>query len=226
MLRSSATCARVKPSNQKPFGMLHPLGPPSYPWKVIGIDFMGPLPPSKNCDRTFDMLTVIVDYLTGMVHLVPSGSMYKAKDVAELVFAEVYKLHGLPKVIVSDGDLLFTSQFWLHLHKLIGTKLKMSSLYYPEMDGLTERANCTIEQMLQQCIGPTQKDWVSKLPAIEFATNLACSETTGYSSFFLNSEYIPCSIIWDSATKTEFPGVHIFVQRLKLAVIAAHDNIL
>ncbi len=85
-----ATCARVKPSNQKPFRMLHPLGPPSYLWEVIGIDFMGPLPPSKNRDSTFNMLTVIVDHLTGMVHLVPSGSTYKAKDVAELVFAEVF----------------------------------------------------------------------------------------------------------------------------------------
>ncbi len=102
----------------------------------------------------------------------------------------------------------------------------MSSLYHPETDRLTERANCTIEQMLRQCIGPTQKDWVSKLPVIEFAINLACSETTGYSPFFLNSGHIPRSMIWDSATKTEFPSVHVFAQRLKLAVIAAHDNIL
>ena len=47
----------------------------------------------------------------------------------------------------------------------------MSSAYHPETDGSMERANHTITQMIQQCIGETQKDWVSKLPAVEFAIN-------------------------------------------------------
>ncbi len=84
------------------------------------------------------MLTVIIDHLTGMVYLVPSQMNYKSKDIAELIFAEVYKLHGLPKAIVSDRDTLFTSIFWSHLHSLIGTKLKMLSTYHPETDGLTK----------------------------------------------------------------------------------------
>ena len=69
---------------------------------MIGIDFVGPLPKSKSRDATFDTLTVIIDHLTGMVHLVPSRSTYTAKDIAELVFLEVYKRHGLPRAIVSD----------------------------------------------------------------------------------------------------------------------------
>ncbi len=108
------------------------------------------LPESKDRDGVYDMLTVIIDHLTGMVHLVPSRMNYKAKDVAELVFSEVYKYHGLPKAIVSDRDTLFTSIFWSHLHKLIGTKLKMSSAYHPETDGLTERSNRTVGAMLRQ----------------------------------------------------------------------------
>ena len=102
------------------------------------------------------------------------------------MFEEVYKLHGLPKHIISDRDVLFTSIFWGHLHKLIGTKLKMSSAYHPETDGSTERANQTVTQMLRQCIGEKQNDWVAKLPAIEFAINSARSESTGYAPFFLN----------------------------------------
>jgi hypothetical protein len=45
--------------------------------------------------------------------------------------------------------------------------------------------------MLRQCVGPKQKDWVSKLPAIEFAMNSTWSETTGYSPFFLNNGHMP-----------------------------------
>lgn len=46
-----------------------------------------------------------------MVHLVLSRIMYTAKQVAELVFSEVYKHHGLPRAIVSDRDSYFTSTF-------------------------------------------------------------------------------------------------------------------
>ena len=65
------------------------------------MDFVGPLPESKDRDASYDSITTVIDLLTGMVHLVPSRTNYTAKDVAELVFSEVYKHHGLPKIIVS-----------------------------------------------------------------------------------------------------------------------------
>lgn len=220
------TCRESKPSNQKPYGLLNPLPVPSQPWEAIGIDFVRPLPLSKDRNATYDSITVVIDLLTAMVHLIPSRTNYTAQQVAELVFAEIYKLHGPPKTIISDRDSLFTSIFWKHLHELIGTKLKMSSAYHPETDGSTERANQTITQMIRQCIGPTQKDWVSKLPGIEFAINSARSESTGYAPFFLNTGRMPCPMIWNSATRNEYPGVRVFAQRLKSAVMSAHDSVL
>ena len=102
----------------------------------------------------------------------------------------------------------------------------MSSAYHPETDGSTGRANRTIVQMIRQCIGPTQKDWVAKLPAIEFAINSSRSESTGYAPFFLNNGRMPRSMIWNSAKASEFPGVRVFAQRLKSAIMAAHDSVL
>ena len=170
---SCTTCQQSKPPNQKPYGLLNPLPVPAKPWEAVGVDFVGPLPKSKDRDSEYDSITVIIDLLTAMVHLVPSRSNYTAKDVAELMFTEVYKHHGLPRAIISDRDVLFTSLFWTNLNKLIGIKQKMLSAYHPETDGSTERANRTVGQMLRSCIGPNQKDWVSRLPAIEFAINLA-----------------------------------------------------
>lgn len=46
-----------------------------------------------------------------MVHIVPSRTTYTAREIAELMFAEVYKHHGLPRAIISDRDVLFTSLF-------------------------------------------------------------------------------------------------------------------
>src|SRR5262245_34458123 len=157
---SCIVCRRSKPNNQKPYGLLNPLPVPVRPWEAIGIDFVGPLPVSKNRNGDFDTITVIIDLLTAMVHLVPSRQDFRAKDIADLIFDHVYKLHGLPKAIISDRDSLFTSTFWKHLHKLMGVELKMSSAYHPETDGSTERANRTVTQMLRQCVRPDQKDWV------------------------------------------------------------------
>jgi hypothetical protein len=223
---SCTTCKRSKPSNQKPYGLLNPLPIPGNPWESIGVDFIGPLPESKNRDSSFDSITVVICLLTGMVHLTPSRTNYNARQMAELMFEEIYKHHGLPNSIISDRDVLFTSTFWEHLHQLLGTQLRMSSAYHPQTDGATERANRTVTQMLRQCINNKQTDWVSKLPAVEFAINSARSESTGYAPFFLNSGRMPRPMIWNSAPKTEYPSIRNFALQKKLALMSAHDSIL
>ena len=219
-------CKKSKPSNQKPYGLLNPLAVPSEPWESIGVDFVGPLPISRNRDGEYDSITVVICLLTAMVEIIPSHTTYKAQDIAELMFESVYKHHGLPKTIVSDRDALFTSTFWKHLNTLVGIKLKMSSAYHPQTDGATERANRTITQMLRQCINPNQKDWVSKLPTIQFAINSARSESTGYAPFFLNNGRMPRAMIWNNASPTEFSNVRQFALKKKLALISAHDSII
>ena len=146
--KSCHTCITSKLNNQKPMGKLKPLLVPYRQWEQIGIDFVGPLPGSKNRHGEFDMICIMIDHLTSMVHLVPSKSTYQVKDIAELVFENVYKLHGLPARIVSDRDSPFTSGFWEHFHKLTNTELRMSTAYHPQTDGITERANRTVGQML------------------------------------------------------------------------------
>jgi hypothetical protein len=120
-----------------------------------------------------------------MMHLIPSKQDYLAPDIAELIFENVYKLHGLPATI-SNHDSLFTSQFWDELHKRIGTDLRMSSSFLPQTDGATERINRKVTIMLWMCIVPNSRNWV--VPAVESAINSATLETTGYSPFFLNTE--------------------------------------
>lgn len=221
---SCGVCKVSKPSNHAPYGLPNPLEIPNRPWETIGIDFVGPLHPSKNVDRSYDMILVVICHLTSMVHLIPTKQTYKAKDIAEVLFDNVYKLHGMPKNIVSDRDSLFTSIFWNRLNQLTGVELRMSSAYHPQSDGATERANRTMTQMLCQCVGSSQKDWAIRLPAIEFAMNSACSSTTGFAPFMLNNGRMPLSMIWNK--DTEFPGVRNFAQKMKDAILTAHDAIL
>ena len=78
-----------KPNNHQPYGLLQAIAVPTRPWQSIGIDFMGPLPESENRHGKFDMLTVIIDHLTSMVHIIPSKSTYKARDVLHDAFVHL-----------------------------------------------------------------------------------------------------------------------------------------
>ena len=148
------------------------------------MDFMGPLPQSLGNDY----LLVIIDQLTSQVHLVPTTMWVTAKEVAWLFLKEVVRLNGVPKSIVSDCDTKVTSTFWRELHRLMGTKLLMSTVFHPQMDGATERANHSIGQILRMIINDDQKNWADKCPMVEFALN---STTTGFALFKLNQGYMP-----------------------------------
>ena len=83
-----------------------------------------------------------------MVHLIPTTKNVTAQQVARLYYDNIYRLHGLPKAIISDRDTKFTGDFWSIMQKLFGTDLLMSTAYHPQTDGQTERTNRTILQTL------------------------------------------------------------------------------
>ena len=108
------------------------------------MDFMGPLPVSNG----HNYLLVVIDHFTSEVHLIPTTTRVTAKEVSWLFLNEIVQLHGVPESIVSDCDVKFTSRFWKELHRLLGTKLLMSTAFHLQMDGATERANHSIMQVL------------------------------------------------------------------------------
>ena len=60
----------------------------------------------------FDSVLVVVDYLTKVVHFIPVKSTHTTIDIARIFIKEIFRLHGMPKVLVSDRDTKFTSNFW------------------------------------------------------------------------------------------------------------------
>ncbi|GKE35266.1 reverse transcriptase, partial [Tanacetum coccineum] len=93
-------------------------------------------------------LLVVVDKLSKYAHVLPITHPYTALQVAQLFLDNVYKLHGLPKTIVSDRDKVFISLFWQSLFKMLQVKLKMSTAYHPQTDGQTKIVNKCLETYL------------------------------------------------------------------------------
>lgn len=91
---------------------------------------------------------MVVDRFSKGVHLGMLRPNYTASTVANLFMKIMGKIHGMPRSLVSDRDPLFVSGFWQELFKLLGTKLRMSSVYHPQSDGQIEVLNRVIEQYL------------------------------------------------------------------------------
>ena len=104
------------------------------------MDFITHLPRTK---AGYNALYVVVDWLTKLVHIVPTTDTATAAvvHVAQLILDAVFRIHGLPRNTVSNRDVKFTSSFWTAFCEQVGIKLKMSSAYHPETDGHSERTN-------------------------------------------------------------------------------------
>lgn len=77
--------------------------------------------------------------------------------VAEIFNMEIVRLHGVPKKIISDGDVKFTSKFLKELFACLGTELAFSKTYHPQIDGKTKRANMILEGMLRMYVMHQQR---------------------------------------------------------------------
>ena len=118
-----------------------------------------------------------------MTHFIPCKRTTDAVMVAQLYFRKVYKLHGLPKSIVSDRDTRFLGHFWRCLWKLANTKLDFSSAYHPQTDGQTEVVNRSLGNLLRCLVDDNLKSWDLKLCQAEFAFNHSVNRSTGLSPF-------------------------------------------
>ncbi|CAA7401777.1 unnamed protein product [Spirodela intermedia] len=65
----------------------------------------------------------------------------------------IMKTYHLPKSIVLDYDVQFTSHFWKTLWSLLGTKLKFSTTYHPQTDGQIEVVNHSLGNLLRSLVG-------------------------------------------------------------------------
>lgn len=122
---------------------------------MITMDFIDGLPQSgkANC------ILVVVDKFTRYAHFLPLNHPFTAAKVARVYLDNVYKLHGLPKAIISDRDPVFTSKFWQELFHAIGSELNMSTPYHPQTDGRQNgsisvwKFFCDVSYMLAQVAG-------------------------------------------------------------------------
>ena len=98
---------------------------------------------------SYDLILVIVNLLTKMVHDESVKVTIDALGLAEVILDMVVRHHGLPDSIVTDRGSLFNSKFWSSLCYFLGIKCKLSTAFHSQTDGQTEKQNSTMEAYLR-----------------------------------------------------------------------------
>jgi hypothetical protein len=118
-------------------------------------------------------------------------SSFISSTVAATFMETIQKLHGVPKIIVSDRDPIFTGNFWTKLFSCLGTQLAHSSSYHPQSDEKTEIANKCLEGYLRCFAFDKQTQWAKWFPLVEWWYNTSFHTSSKMSPFLTLYRYHP-----------------------------------
>jgi len=147
-------CQRMKNRMEVPAEKLKLSEVPKRLWTHLMVDFIMKLPVVAEKDA----ILVIYNRLSKMTYFVATIEETLVEKLARLFRDNVWKLHGLPESIVSDRGPQFVAEMMKELNKILGIEMKLSTSYYPQTDGQTERMNQELEQYLQFFVNHRQKD--------------------------------------------------------------------
>ena len=156
---------------------------PYHGWQIISVNLITELPQSHG----YDSILIAVDHLSMWAHFIATMSDITSLGVAQLFREGVWKLHGLPKEVISDRGPQFMLNFMHGLSKILGIKVMASTAYHLQMDGQTECVNQEVEQFLCLFVNQRQDDWYDWLSIAEFAYNNQVHTATQTSLFMLDA---------------------------------------
>jgi len=133
-----------------------------------------------------DVILVVCVRLSKMTHFVATTEGTSAEGLVRLFRDNMWKLHGLPEIVVSDKGPQFVAELTKELNRMLGIEMRLSTAFYPQMDGQTEQMNQELEQYLQFFIDHRQKDWPEWLASAEFVVNNKVHMATKIPLFMAN----------------------------------------
>ena len=100
------------------------------------MDFVTGLPLLANWKGdSYDLILVIVDCLTKMLHYEPVKVIIDVPRLVEVIIDVVVRHHGLLDSIISGRRAIFTSKFWSSLCYFLDIKRRLSNAFHPQIDG-------------------------------------------------------------------------------------------
>ena len=174
------SCATRKAPPTKPRAAMQ-ADLPSGPFERVAMDILGPLPITTRGNK---IILVIGDYFTKWVESFPLASI-EAEKVAEVFVHQFVCRFGTPNILHTDQGRNFDSALVKAMCKLLGIKKTRTTAYHPQSDGLIERFNRTLLNLLRIAAREDTCNWDSYIPLMMFAYRTSVQESTGCTPYQL-----------------------------------------
>ncbi|KAJ8020240.1 hypothetical protein HOLleu_39778 [Holothuria leucospilota] len=151
------------------------------PFERVAVDLVGPLKPST--DRGHRYILVLMDYATRY----PEAEALKTieTEVVAESLVNMFSYLGIPQEMLTDQGSQFVSGLMKEVCRLLSIRKLNTTPYHAMCNGLVERYNGTLKQMLKKMCEEKPRDWDRYLKPLLFAYRETPNENTGFSPFEL-----------------------------------------
>ncbi|RWS19478.1 integrase core domain protein-like protein, partial [Leptotrombidium deliense] len=178
-------CQRMNRKTTKAEGLMTSRRIPKLPFEVVSVDHFGPL----EVNEGFKYVIILIDHNTRYIVAKPQKST-KSKEFLRFIEEEVVTKFGAPQVLISDRGTYFVSKEAFTYLVSNGIKHLTSPAYFPESNGLAERAVQTMKNTLRKMLDGKQ-NWKREINKAVFNVNTSINSSTGVSPFELMFGYKP-----------------------------------
>ena len=191
------------------------------PNERIAMDILGPLPETDNQNK---YILVVMDYFFKFVesYAIPNQ---EAVTVANVLVRNFFLRYGVPRSIHTDQGANFESLLFQQMCKLLGIDKTRCNSYHAQSDGMVERHNRTLLNMLATYVNQNQRDWDVHLPFVNAAYRSTIHESTGFSPnlLFLGREiYTPLDILFKYPHQNDNESYTKYVRSLRDKLVKAN----
>ncbi|CAF1339298.1 unnamed protein product, partial [Rotaria sp. Silwood1] len=179
-INSCLPCAQNNYRRQKLPGKLKPIPPPEGIWKLLSMDFHGPITPTSKLGNRY--IISLTDVLSKFV-ITKAVRDCSAATAAKFLINDVILKYGAPTCILTDNGTHFTSQIMNKLFDNLGVTHLYSTVYHPQTNGQIERFNATMDGKIAALCNERRTDWDEVLQFVTFNYNTSIHATTKQTPF-------------------------------------------
>ncbi|OMH80458.1 Retrovirus-related Pol polyprotein from transposon, partial [Zancudomyces culisetae] len=148
------------------------------PFGIIGLDAVGPIsPPSTNGNR---YILTGIDYFTRWP-LAEAVENIRSDTIINFIVTHIVQNFGTPDQIITDRGPGFISEAAENVHNFLGIKHTPATSYRPQTNGMVERLNQTLKNVLSRQCKKDKKNWDAYLWKTLLAIRTMRNRSTGYS---------------------------------------------
>jgi len=197
--------------------------------EVVSMDYLqvdrSAAPSPAGMPRTKANVLVVIDHFTRYAYAIETSSQ-SANTVAKELYNRVFSLFGFPSQLHSDQAKNFNSKVVKELCKIAHTMKSRTTVYHPQGNGLCERFNSTLLNMIRTLPVGQRNRWKMWLPSLVYIYNATVQDTTKYSPFYLMFGRHPrlpmdnCLAIEQDITHMDYPQ---YVNELRTSLRSAYE---